>query len=133
MSETFRTSSGRIGSKVNPHFTWDALNPRNWHLTTQLHEPSCFNASDSDSGPRVGYEEKGRFIGVNWEEPNAPSTTLRTFENLETFELLGVLVTRTHQSSGGSPLGAIFTSRGSNRARASTRSLWAAITSSMSL
>src|SRR5262249_57774681 len=37
------------------------------------------------------------------------------------------------QSSGGSPLGAIFTRRGSKRASGSTRSCWAAITSSMSL
>jgi hypothetical protein len=37
------------------------------------------------------------------------------------------------QSSGGSPPGAIFTSRGSNRASGSTRSRCAAMTSSMSL
>ena len=37
------------------------------------------------------------------------------------------------QSSGGSPLGAIFTMRGSKRASGSTRSLCAAMTSSMSL
>ena len=49
----------------------------------------------------------------------------------------GVVVYRaatpSSQSSGGSPPGAIFTSRGSNRASGSTRSRCAAITSSMSL
>src|ERR1700687_2988365 len=97
------------------------------------HGPKRNEARAPLSEPRCRVRRKGPFHWAELGGANGPLRTLRTFENLETFELLGVLVTRTLQSSGGSPLGAIFTRRGSNRASGSTRSLWAAMTSSMSL
>lgn len=70
MSETFRTSKGWLGTKGNPHFTWDPNNPdRSLHATLQLPSPSpdcgslSIHTNLSSEGPRDWWTGKPKKPG----------------------------------------------------------------------